>query len=281
MSNVEIGDSPLAEIVTWDAPSEGTAWSAVRGALEAAGLDPETAPALSSSQAFVRAIKIWRDRYRVDRVKSSRRRLWQFTRFRDDGEQIHFAPEVQVELDADGEVQCPEAPPIQDELRREMETAAAERTGRDISRVVATIYDTERARYPVVPRKGVCYVVPADYLSLNDKVAKFLEQCGGRLHRFSVHLADDQARRSVCDAIDLGLRAMVAEVTESVDRWNAQTREGTQDAARHELELVAQKADQFADYLQESRAQLEAAMVAARQRIESKAKELRDEFPAV
>ena len=263
----------FANIVTWDAPPQALRKD-VWQALADVGLSMDLLPDMSERQAASRAASALKDKeLQIDRLQAAGQIQYQLTNRTLSEASIEFFPRTVVVVDK----WCVKTLTGSEQDAKEFEDAMTEAvkwlTGADVSRVVARAFDEHAAMFPVVPRKGVVYVVPTQYQELVIRVESFLQKIGGRLHKFPVP-RDGDGESSVRDAISQGMEAMIAELQEAVEAWDETTRGSTQEHARQKWAQIQAKIEEYQDYVSGSRGTLEALLDGARARIEDRVLEL-------
>ena len=263
----------FAEIITWDVPSR-VRRKDVWQALADVGLPPKLLPDMTERQAASRASSALKDkRLQVDRLPSAGRIEYQLTDRSVTDHRIDFFPRTTVVVDQWAAKLVTGSMRDAEQFEKAMGEAMTWITGADVSRVVARAFDEHAALFPVVPKKGVVYVVPVQYQELVMRVESFLSQIGGRLHKFPVP-RDSEGESSVKDAITAGVQGMIEELQEAVTEWDVTTRNSTQEAARTRWATIQAKIKEYDEYVQGNRGVLEAMLGAARQRIEDRVLEL-------
>lgn len=263
----------FAEIITWDAPAQAIR-KEVWHALADVGLDTELLPDMTERQAASRAASALKDKeLQVDRLQTAGQIQYQLTNRTLNEASIEFCPRTVVTVDKwcvrtlTGSEE--DAKTFQDKMYEAVRVL----TGADVSRVVARAFDEHAAMFPVVPRKGVVYVVPVQYQELVVRVESFLAKIGGRLHKFPVP-RDSDGESSVRDAITQGVQGMIEELQEAVEAWDETTRGSTQEHARAKWAQIQAKIEEYQDYVSGNRATLETLLDGARARIEDRVLEI-------
>lgn len=263
----------FAEIITWDAPAQALRKD-VWQALADVGLSMDLLPDMTERQAASRAASALKDKeLQVDRLQSAGQIQYQLTNKTLNEASIEFFPRTVVTVDK----WCVKVLSGSEEDAREFEDKMTEAvkwlTGADVSRVVARAFDEHAAMFPIVPKKGVVYVVPTQYQDLVLRVELFLRQIGGRLHKFPVP-RDSDGESSVRDAITQGVQHMIEELQEAVEAWDETTRGSTQEHARAKWAQIQAKIQEYDEYVSGSRGTLEALLDGARSRIEDRVLEI-------
>ena len=263
----------FAEIITWDAPPQALRKD-VWQALADVGLSMDLLPDMTERQAASRAASALKGKeLQIDRLQTAGQIQYQLTNRTNNEALIEFFPRTVVTVDK----WCVKVLSGSEEDAREFEDAMTEAvkwlTGADVSRVVARAFDEHAAMFPVVPRKGVVYVVPTQYQELVLRVELFLQQIGGRLHKFPVP-RDSDGESSVRDAITQGVQGMIEELQAAVEAWDETTRGSTQEHARAKWAQIQAKIEEYDEYVSGHRTTLETLLDGARARIEDRVLEI-------
>ena len=263
----------FAEIITWDAPAQALRKD-VWQALADVGLSMDLLPDMTERQAASRAASALKDKeLQIDRLQTAGQIQYQLTNRTLNEASIEFFPRTVVTVDKWAVRTLSGSTEDAEEFEKAMTEAVKWLTGADVSRVVARAFDEHSAMFPIVPKKGVVYVVPTQYQELVIRVESFLQKIGGRLHKFPVP-RDGDGESSVRDAISQGMEAMIAELQEAVEAWDETTRGSTQEHARQKWAQIQAKIEEYQDYVSGSRGTLEALLDGARARIEDRVLEL-------
>ena len=263
----------FAEIITWDAPPQALRKD-VWQALADVGLSVGLLPDMTERQAASRAASALKDKeLQIDRLQTAGQIQYQLTNKTNNEASIEFFPRTVVTVDK----WCVKVLSGSEEDAREFEDKMTEAvrwlTGADVSRVVARAFDEHAAMFPIVPKKGVVYVVPVQYQELVLRVELFLQQIGGRLHKFPVP-RDSDGESSVRDAITQGVQGMIEELQEAVEAWDETTRGSTQEHARQKWATIQAKIEEYSEYVSGYRQNLETLLDGARSRIEDRVLEI-------
>jgi hypothetical protein len=261
--NVRPTEALLGEIVTWDTKAE-TQLSLVRESLTNAGLDADQyAKDLRNRSAFARAKQHLKENRSIEKVVEDHKA--HTVTFQLDQKKIvegwggtkrlHHDYECQVVLDTrTGDITCPESRVIEQQARELFAHAMNVRTASDITTMVQRMFRDNADLFPINPSKGVAYFVPEAHRDFTARVEQFLESVGGSLSRFPVPKGTAEGNKSVRDAVESGLTAIIDELDEMVDNWDETTRKSTQTKVVEKYKLLRHKAEVYAEYLQHTAA---------------------------
>jgi hypothetical protein len=256
----------LGEVVAWSMRQSETQFSDVMKALEVAGLDPAEAKELSPRSAWTRATREMKENRTIDKIDAKGGLVkFQFTHKALEHGRFEFDYELTVTLDCDtGKVTCDEKPEFAKHAEELLVQAMARRNASDITRLVQRLFEKHADLFPIVPDKGVAYFVPDKHKEFTAKVERFLNAMGGSLHRLPVPKGTDEGNRSVKEAVNSGLEALLKELNDSVAEWDGDTRPKTMERAVDKFQAIAYKVDAYADYLASSQDALKAKLEAAK-----------------
>lgn len=266
----------LGEVVAWDLPNGEAKLRTVLDALTAAGISTDI-PELRSTTAFNRACKpLKKDKVVRAHKKDKDVKRYQLDRVDEDGAHINYDYVATVALDTDtGRVTCGEDYELAQTLQQGVQEQLETRTASDITRIVQTLFVRNADLFPLVPKKGVAYFVPAAHADFVERVDRFLKAMGGRLCRMPVPKGTPQGNASVQDAVKTGLDEMVAELQEAVAGWEpGKTRTSTANKALQRWEAIRHKVDCYSVFLEAEREKLGASLEIARQQLAGRIDEL-------
>lgn len=188
--NASAKGTVIGEVVRWNARPTGAngkhTYQTVKAALEAAGLDTKYAKEFEPKAAFARAAgKMSQDRL-IDIVREDDSEIiFQFTKKALRGEELEFEKETNLQLNRiTGKVSCA-VPELENKAQEELDRAMIERTTSDITKIIQAHYEDHGELIPFGEQGGV-YIVPAEFMNLNDQVKTFLDGLGGRLYRLVI-----------------------------------------------------------------------------------------------
>jgi len=270
----------LGEIVTWDMNSQEIPLTAVRQALQDAGLPEDSLGDLRPVTAFHRAIKDLKENRAIDRLKTDTKTgqiVFQFTAksLNELAAVLDFTYEAACTLDtSSGSICCPDSPTIEQHARTMFAHALAHRQTADITRMVQRLFERHADLFAINPKKGVAYFVPEAYRSFSAQMEDFLSALGGSLLRFPVPKGTESGNRSVRESVESGLLALSQELQNAVDSWTESTRTGTMDHAIERWTIIKHKAEAYSEYLGDRQASLLATLADQRRRLAAKIDEI-------
>jgi hypothetical protein len=273
----------LGEIVTWDMQSNEVALTRVLDSLHDAGLGMEWAKDLRVRTAFTRAVKELREGRTIDQVTRDGDIIrFQLTRKAVDeqAQRIDFAYETAITLDVStGLVTC-DSYEIEQHVRGMLAHAMGHRTAVDITRMVQAMFRGQADLFAINPRKGVAYFVPDQFRDFTAQVEQFLTSLGGCLYRFPVPKGTPVGNRSVRDAVESGLSALVGDLRQAVDDWDQTTRNSTIEKAVEKWRVLKHKAEAYSEYLGEKQQALLADLQRLQGELADKVSRLADDAEA-
>tara|TARA_Y100000389_G_scaffold48812_1_gene44343 strand:+ start:4384 stop:5232 length:849 start_codon:yes stop_codon:yes gene_type:complete len=246
----------LGEIVTWSITGKEVRVSDVHDSLLYAELPTTEMPDLAKDKAFGRAVrKLEGDRLiRLIKQKDARQVKFQLTQVVEGESHVEFVFEALVWLNLDtGKIDCADRE-IKAKAEELLSEAEEVRTSPDISRCVQRLFSKHADLFPINPKKGVAYFVPAEHLKFVAKCEKFLNRLGGSFYRFPVPVGDRVGRMSVKDSVEAGMQSMLSSLEEAIDGWDKDTRPSTKERAWEKVELLLMKQEAYADYLGDAQA---------------------------
>ena len=246
------------EIVTWDTKSKDVPITTIRNALAKAGL-PDVARDLNNRSAFQRALGELRENRSIDKVNSDRngKVVFQLTKkeLRDD-KYMEFDFEALVTLDTlSGDISCNDQN-IETMARNLFAHAMNHRNASDITRMVQKLFKGNADLFPINPARGVAYFVPQIHSEFTARVEQFLNDVGGSVGRFPVPKGTEHGNRSVREAVDKGLHAIIDELDSASLEWSEATRDDTINRALDKFEAVQYKASLYATLLESRHSEL-------------------------
>lgn len=278
----------MGDVVTWDTSSTLASHAEVCLALKDADLPPDAASELSNRSAFGRACKDLKADRAIDKLETKGKvARFQFTKKHvDSAGLLDYDYECVVELDlGNGDITCPENAALEVQAQSLFATAMQLRNAQDITRLVQKLFKENADLYPVNPRKGVAYFVPAQHADFTDKVETFLKSLGGTLWRFPVPKGTDAGNASVRDAVQGGLSSLLGELQETVSNFGDSTKERTMERVMERYQTIAYKVDAYAEYLGSEQQKLQDKLAEAKEDLKQKIlalheKESQEEAPA-
>lgn len=270
------------EIVSWDVAS-GTkvTYAAMKAALLAAGLDEKVAKELAPRNAFARAcsdLATARVIRRVDETAAEMR--FQFTKEESDTsdpnqKRLRYDFEAVLTLNkASGRVECSDNPALAAQAELMVKAESEVRYNCDITRVVQRLFELNADLFPVRSQGG-CYFVPAKFDEFCGRVEHFLGSVGGSLRRFPVPAGYSKSGdRSVKESVEEGLRAVVADHLTSIAAFDDKTRDSTLEKMVERINTTRFKAEAYASFLDDKKAEIEDELKAARAALRLKITEL-------
>lgn len=266
----------LGEVVAWDMNGPEVKLSTVRAALDAAGIATDI-PALRATTAFSRACKpIKKGALLKAHKKDKDIKRYQLDAINEGENAISYDYVATLALDTDtGRVTCGENYELGESLQASTQEQLETRTASDITKIVQQLFVKNADLFPLVPRKGVAYFVPDVHRDFTERVERFLQSVGGKLHRWPVPVGTPQGNASVQDAVKAGLDEMVAELQASVAAWEpGKTRPSTGEKALTRWEAIRYKVDAYATFLEAEREKLGESLEAARQQLARRINEI-------
>ena len=244
------------EVIAWDMKgAKKVSFQDIQAALALSGLDEKYAKDMRPRQAFTRACKELSDK-RVIRItdQCDKEVRFQFNKENQTAGMFEFPYECQIVLSkVTGKVDCPSYPELEEQIQNLIHRHLQERTPADVSKIVQAIFDDNGDLFPVVPAKGVAYVVPIAHKELCDKVETFLDAMGGRLCRYPVPKAES---KSFSETIQQGFENLLDELDEATRNLSDKTRESTANKHLAEFQTVKYKMALYAEHLEARKAEL-------------------------
>lgn len=246
----------LGELVAMTAPRAGVPYSAVVDALRASGLDEGYASNLGMKTAFGRATKQLSDKRVIRKVNEDASEVqFQFTAEQRTTSGYEYSLETFLYLSKDtGTVRCVNAE-LRDKAQKLLDHYVGLRLPSDITITVHRVLTKEADLFQTKERAAF-YFVPVQHQSLLEKVGGFLTKLGGALIRYEIYDGKN-AKASVKDAVEAGVREMVEGFRESVKEFGESTREDTFARAADKVKGLRFKLQCYAAYLEEKKAYLD------------------------
>ena len=244
----------LGEVVSWDVEAKELHLDTIRSALTTAGLDPDMMAELTPKAAFQRACSELKEDRAIDKVEREKELIrFQFTKKLLEEGRMDYDYECMVTLNTEtGAVECHEYPEIADKAEELLQHAIHHRNAQDVTRLVQNLFGKNADLFPINPKKGVAYFVPEAHREFTGKVDHFLSLVGGNLSRFPVPAGTIEGNKSVKEAVECGLSALIAELDGCVQSWDDTTRKTTFDKAIAKYDSIAYKVEAYAEYLSAS-----------------------------
>ena len=275
----------LGEIVTWNSGAEGHSHADIVQSLKDCDLNHEVARELLPRHAFTRAAKKLTENRVIDPVNQDNDEIkFQFTkRFMEENE-WKYSTECYLTLNKKtGRISCPSNPELETAAQDALDKAMEQRTSADVTKMIQKLFDAEADLFPIRDQGGV-YFVPQQYEAFVAKIEKFVTRLGGRVSRFPVPADTQQGDKSVQDAIINGLSMVIHDHEEAVEGFGLDTRHDTLERAAEKIKATRVKIEAYAHYLSERKAELEAAVEEANNKLKERVKSLTEErskMPAV
>ena len=240
----------LGEVVAWDMSGVGEVpVSEVRAALATAGITCEV-PELRATTAFTRATKDLRQENVIRAKKKHAQKgskRYVIHRIDESDDTIDYHHRARVEL-RDSDVSCDDYE-LEQEIRTGMDSALNLRTQSDITRIVQSLFEGQAELYPLVPSKGVAYIVPDAFRNFTAQMETFVRSMGGSLIRVAIPRGDEVSNRNFAESVEQGLEAMIREVAQVAEGWTDRTRETTVEKHLAKLDQVIFRAECYAEHL--------------------------------
>lgn len=271
------------EIISWDIPLGTTVpYATLLGALDAAGFDRKAAREIAPRDAFSRACNKLAESRIIRRLAESAGELkFQFTRETvvdgvatatgfAAGRRLSYDFEAVLTLDkVTGKVSCEQSPDLETLAQSKINEATEVRRTRDVSRLVQRLFDEHADLFPVRSAGG-CYFVPVAFSDFLTQITAFLAGVGGSLRRFPVPAGFAEGDRSVRESVADGMAKTIDEHVKAVGEFDPSTRESTIKKMVEKLNLTRFKAEAYAEFLGEMKADVEEQLKTARQVLRDK-----------
>jgi len=263
------------EIISWDVASKTEVpFTSLTAALEAAGFDPTAAREMTPRDAFSRAARRMADARIIRKVDETDAALrFQFTQEKksENGERLDYYFEAVLALDKkSGKVACAERPELAEQAEKAIAWHASIRNNLDITRLIQKLFSANADLFPVRSQGG-CYFVPATFRVFLEKVEKFVALIGASLRRFPVPAGySPAADRSVSESVEEGLEAMVDAHVAAIDEFDGTTKDATLGKMVERINCTRFKAEAYAEFLGEKKAEIEAVLAEARATLRKK-----------
>lgn len=280
---ITIGKTDMhGEVITWDVQSVHISVNDVREALKMAGLDVDNAPDLPVRSAFSRAKKeLCVQNTAVDKLDSEDKKLaYQLSIRSENNGRVDYVYDKQLELDEEGKVVCMDDPLFEDEAQRAIQKALLMRTNNDITRIVQRLFAKNSDGLFPLNRKGVAYFVPHRFHEFVDQVEKFVNLCGGSIHRFPVPEGTEEGDKSVSASLALGFEKAASDIMGVIEEWDGDTKQASFERAQEHLNAIYIKTKGYEAIMDEHRANLEAKIKEVQQAAKDRAAKLLEEAQA-
>jgi hypothetical protein len=180
----------------------------------------------------------------------------QLTKKESAGDHIDFSYETTIKFDpVTGSFDCADT-----EIAGETTAAyihhRGRRTASDITRMVQRMFKNHAELYPINPRKGVAYFVPAKHADFTKKVEAFLKDVGGSLPRFPIPTGTTEGNANVASAISGGLSELIDELNAKVLEFNESTRGKTKESALQRIQEIQYKITAYDEFLADTKSAL-------------------------
>jgi len=268
----------LGYVITWDVDKSHSV-VAVREALKMAGIDDvQVCADLKLKHAFKRALRKLSKASMIDEVGVEGSKVtFQLTSkvVDENNKQLVFNQQAVLTLNLEtGEVTCPAQPHVVSEAETMLEFAMDQRTGPDISRYIKRMFENHADMFPLNPKKGVTYFVPIQHNLFLEQIQRFVTALGGCFPCWPVPMGTEKGNSSVKAAVENGLEAMAAELSQALYTWDNSTREDTKKRMWDKVERLELKLKAYSSYLQDKSSTAYDTMRDLRASVVEKVKEL-------
>jgi hypothetical protein len=259
----------IGEVVSWNPPSS-VLHADLQTALTNAGLDPELSPPMQPRNGFKRATHALEEGRIIRQVDESKDTLtFQFTtEFLDTQlKEFEYRKECDLMLNKDdGTITCRDLG-LSQLATQKMSEKMGLRNASDVSRIIQALFKANGDLFPLRDSGGV-YFVPAQHISLVEKVDSLLSDIGGSMKRFELSNTPN-AGKSVAVSIRDTLKELIAEYAEYAGQINDQNAKQVQTAANRIAEIRF-KLTNYRTLLQSFDAEIEQAIQSVTTDLESK-----------
>jgi hypothetical protein len=277
----------LGEVITWTTPNGGTTYVSMREALRAAGLDPDVAKVILPKNAFTRAARRLQDEGVFDAVPTtdpSAQLAFQLT-----GKSLvtsptaavgttqewNYAKRETVYLDPNAGTISAADKQLEAQVQAEINRAISHRTGNDVTQVLGRLFDGQLGS--LVHLDAGVYFVPTGHAPFLGQVDQFLRQVGGRLNRFPVPKGVAAGEKSIQEGVEAHFQKLIDNHETAIQEFGVDTRAGTLEGAAEKISHTRVLIESYAQYLQDRKDDLLAAVDAARAKLEERVAELTKE----
>ncbi len=217
-------DGQLGWIVSWRVPAE-IELDKLRSALASSGLDPELAGDMRNEHALRRALRDMNESRVIRKLRRDEACVYfQLTHEYLGEHEISYAKEAEVCLTTEtGLVTCDDAA-IGQQARTLLQEHLNKRMTTDLTRLVQSVFDAEKAALVPIREQGGAYFVPETHSELVDKSRQFLDAIGGKLRSFAVRLGSGDTSASVADSMADYFLDLVKEFRASCEGLHTETR---------------------------------------------------------
>ena len=268
--NVEI----LGEIVSWDVQNVEVQYFHLVEALRDSGLDSSIARELLPRNAFARAAKKLTDERIIRRIDEDGTILrFQFTREEREGGELVYTKEAILSLDKEtGNIVCDDKN-LEARAKAAFDVAMLRRTSSDVTKTIQRLFtDKNSPGLDLIPirKQGGCYFVRREALQFVAKVNDFVDRLHGEFTRLPLASGFGTGEKKIAQSVSDKIIGLIGELDSVVEEFTPETSDRLQRSAGDRVKMIRQKVRSYAEYLQDEREKLDAALTESTIKIKAK-----------
>lgn len=267
------------EVLSWSCKGLTVAYRRVVDALSDAGLSATEAKELRPQHAFTRACRKLATQRVIRVVEDGESHVhFQFTKESKEAGRFNYVLEAVLALHkSTGKVSCEDTSDssavLVTQAQAELDFAAGNRTGSDITRITQRLFKKQADLFPLRDAGGV-YFVPQKHTDFITRVEKFLVAVGGRLQRLPVAMGSASGDRCVRETVADGMEALIKAHIQAIDALNADTRDDTFKRQAARIQQTRLKLEGYREYLADQNEDLQKAIQDAQEKLRVRVEEI-------
>lgn len=252
------------DIVSWSVRGTYKA-SRIKIALAGSGLNEKECRDLIPRNAFARICKELADQRIIKKLDESPTTInFQFTKEYMAGDRFEYEYETVLTLEKKtGRITC-DIRELADKATEAMVEVCEHRTAPDVTRIIQRVFTKNADLFPV-REQGGCYFVPKDFSDILQCVTDFCEKLQIKLGRFPVVAGDPSGDASVRDVVVNGLRGMIEEHREAIEKFDPNTPDAVFERTAMKLKVTKHKLESYSEFLQSEQEKLEEELAKAKE----------------
>ena len=266
----KLSQKMLGEIITWKIQGVAISHADLLAGLMASNLDCDVAKELAPRNAFARACSKLDSERIIRKVAEDHATItFQFTREALEEGKFSYHFESLLFLNKHSGGITSENFELEQLAKEEFGRCLEARTANDVTRLVQRLFERHADLFSIRDQGGV-YFVPEVHHDFIKKVERFVKNIGGSLQRFPIPAGSPQGDHAVQEAVAHGLRAIIDEHLQAVQKFGEDTRPDTLRRAEEKVRATKLKIEGYSFYLDKKREDLEASLQQASELLRSR-----------
>ena len=268
------------ELVYWDIPSAQSMLS-LKQALTNAGLDVDKLRNIGAGTAFSRVAHKLSDDGFFDKLdRQGKEIVFQLTEAAviqnsNNEKEIQFNRKAFLRLDTEtGTVTCPSVPDLALKIETMIRDIQSQRIPAEITGLIKNFLEDNTDVFPIRERNSGVYFAPEISKQYLDRIAAFLFEIGGTLHRIPM-VKDSSTRQSAAAAIRNGIKNMIADQNDLIDRLDMNCRADTLKKQFESIQKMEAKMKGYQFILEDEIENLQSALADSKKKVQAKIDEVK------